>query len=43
MDHIRISGTEHSSGIISKKSIFNNLKVMSHKSQDKLKQKGMVW
>ena len=42
MDHMRISGTEPSSVILSQKWIFKNWKEMSQTYQNKLKPKGMV-
>ena len=43
MDHIRISGTEPSSVILSQKSSFKIWKVLSQKCLNKLKPKGMVY
>ena len=42
MDHMRISGTEPSSVILSQKCIFKNWKEMSQTYQNRLKLKGMV-
>ena len=42
MDHMRTSGTEPSSVILSQKSIFKSWKEMSQTCQNKLKPKGMV-
>ena len=41
MDHMRISGTEPSSMILSQKSSFKSLKVVSQKCKNKLKPKEM--
>ena len=42
MDHMRISGIEPSSVILSQTQYFKRLKVMPQKLQIKLKLKGMV-
>ena len=42
MDHMRISGIETSSVILSQTKGFQKLKMMDQKCQNKLKPKGMV-
>ena len=42
MDHMRISGTEPSSVILSQTKKFQKLKIDAQKCQNKLKPKGMV-
>ena len=42
MNHMRISGNEHSSVILSQTNWFKKLKMMVQKFQNKLKPKGIV-